>query len=133
MAATPVVLLAPAPDMTFMSLPSGASYTSNQYALVTITNGSVADEEALIAAGCQALTGGLVTTVAALPSPIAGSSAYVTDFDRNAGRRARQRRGRRRLVFHAGLRGQREHMADRLALKQRLVRRSLGEDGSASA
>ncbi|MGB8364843.1 MAG: hypothetical protein ACLQUZ_12855 [Rhizomicrobium sp.] len=79
MAATPVVLLAPAPDMTFMSLPSGASYTSNQYALVTITNGSVADEEALIAAGCQALTGGLVTTVAALPSPIAGSSAYVTD------------------------------------------------------
>lgn len=79
MAATPIVLLAPAPNMTFMSLPSGSSYTSNQYALVTITNGSIADEEALIAAGCQALNGGLVTTVAALPSSIAGSNAYVTD------------------------------------------------------
>lgn len=49
----PIFLLAPAGGMEFFSMPSGATYVANQYGLVTITNGSVADELALINAGCS--------------------------------------------------------------------------------
>jgi hypothetical protein len=61
----PIVLLAPAPAMTFMAMPSGSTYVANQYGIVTVTNGSVADQLALIAAGCAALepnAGGNVAT-----------------------------------------------------------------------
>lgn len=61
----PIVLLAPAPNMVFAAMPSGATYVSNQYGLVTITNGSVADQQALVnAGGCLTLspiTGGAVS------------------------------------------------------------------------
>lgn len=52
---TPIYLLAPGADMSFGTMPSGSVYVSNQYGLITITNGSVPDELALIAAGCNVL------------------------------------------------------------------------------
>ena len=58
------LLLAPAGNMTFASMPSGSTYVSNQFGLIQITNGSVADQLALVAAGCKTLspiTGGATT------------------------------------------------------------------------
>jgi hypothetical protein len=52
---SPIVLLAPAPGMTFVAMPSGSTYVSDANALVVVTNASVADELALIAAGCLPL------------------------------------------------------------------------------
>lgn len=53
----PIVLLAPAPNMVFAGMPSGATYVSNPYGLITITNGSVADQAALVTGGgCLTLT-----------------------------------------------------------------------------
>ena len=48
-------LLAPAPYMNFTGLPSGATYTSDRFGIVVVTNGSVADELALSNSGCQIL------------------------------------------------------------------------------
>jgi hypothetical protein len=79
MRSIPIVLLAPAPGMRFVALPSGNIYQADANALVAILNGSLADETALIAAGCSALPGGLTTIVAALPAPIAGARACVGD------------------------------------------------------
>lgn len=50
-----IFLLAPAANMTFASLPSGSTYLSDENGLIVITNGSVADENALVAAGCLVL------------------------------------------------------------------------------
>lgn len=82
----PIVLLAPAPNLNFGGAPSGASYVSRQNGLVVITNGSVADEAALIAAGCTLLYPGAATlplpvfTVATLPaSSPAGQASFVSD------------------------------------------------------
>jgi hypothetical protein len=82
---TPLFLLAPAANQTFMSMPSGATYVSNAYGLVTITNGSVADEAALIAAGCLPLipaTSVTVDVVAAglltFPATVAASGTWTS-------------------------------------------------------
>ncbi|HEX4079595.1 MAG TPA: hypothetical protein VHX61_12070 [Rhizomicrobium sp.] len=50
-----IVLLAPAPNMSFASLPSGSTYLSDANGLVQIGNGSVADQVALVNAGCVTL------------------------------------------------------------------------------
>lgn len=50
-----IFMLAPAPNMTFASLPSGSTYVSDQDGLVRITNASIADQLALQLAGCLAL------------------------------------------------------------------------------
>lgn len=78
----PIFLLAPAAGMTFTGAPSGATYVSNQYGLVLITNNSAPDEAALIAAGCVALypTTQSPVAVSALPSSsIAGQRQFVSD------------------------------------------------------
>ena len=80
--ASPIFLLAPGPDINFGTAPSGASYVSNGLGLIAITNGAVADEAALIAAGCTALypAGQTPMTVAALPmAAIAGQRQFVSD------------------------------------------------------
>lgn len=51
----PTILLAPAPGITFVAMPSGATYVADENALVKIANGSIADELALIAAGAVSL------------------------------------------------------------------------------
>jgi hypothetical protein len=64
MSTTPIFLLAPAPGMTFVAMPSGAAYVADGNGLIVVTNGSVADQLALIAAGCATLepnAGGNVT------------------------------------------------------------------------
>src|SRR5208282_409762 len=69
MTTSPILLLAPAANMTFVAMPSGTTYTADQNGLVVVTNGSVADEVALISAGCQPLelaAGILVTGAATL-------------------------------------------------------------------
>lgn len=53
--ANPIVLLAPAGNMTFASLPSGSTYVSDADGLIRITNGSVPDQIALVTAGCITL------------------------------------------------------------------------------
>ncbi|HEY1615122.1 MAG TPA: hypothetical protein VGF97_15665 [Rhizomicrobium sp.] len=65
MANTPVFLLAPAANMNFASLPSGATYLSDANALIVVSNGSAADQLALVAAGCVTL------------NPIAGGGVNV--------------------------------------------------------
>lgn len=78
-------LLAPAPDLSFGGAPSGASYVSDQNSLIVITNGSVADQAALVAAGCTTLyplqTLALpLFTVATLPSVNpAGQLSFAAD------------------------------------------------------
>lgn len=60
-----ILILAPAANMTFASLPSGSTYVSDANGLVYVTNNSVSDQAALVAAGCKTLTpipGGIVTT-----------------------------------------------------------------------
>lgn len=51
-----ILMLAPAPDMSFPGMPSGSTYVSNQYGLITILNDSVADQTALQDAGCYTLS-----------------------------------------------------------------------------
>lgn len=51
-----ILMLAPGGNMTFGSMPSGATYFSDQYSLIKITNNSTADEAALQAAGCFVLS-----------------------------------------------------------------------------
>ena len=55
MTTTPIILLAPAPGMTFVAMPSGATYVADQNALVKVAGGSIPDQLALIAAGCVSL------------------------------------------------------------------------------
>ena len=77
-----IFLLAPGPNINFGTAPSGASYVSNGLGLIAITNGAVADEAALIAAGCTALypAGQTPMTVAVLPTPaVAGQRQFVSD------------------------------------------------------
>ena len=65
MATTPIFLLAPAPGMTFVAMPSGATYVADANGLIVVTNGQVADQLALVAAGCTTLepnAGGVVAT-----------------------------------------------------------------------
>jgi hypothetical protein len=65
MTTTPIVLLAPSPGMTFVAMPSGATYVADENGIVKITNGAIADQFALIAAGCATLepnAGGAVAT-----------------------------------------------------------------------
>lgn len=50
-----IYLLAPSPGLNFVGLPSGATYTSDQFSIVVITNGSTADQVALVNAGCVTL------------------------------------------------------------------------------
>jgi hypothetical protein len=79
MTTTPIVLLAPASGMTFVAMPSGATYTADRDGIVKIVNGSIADQLALIAAGCTTLepnTGGIVT-------PQTGTSYTVQPTDAN--------------------------------------------------
>ena len=51
-----ILMQAPAPNLTFGALPSGASYVSDQDGLIHIANNSVADQSALAAAGCYMLS-----------------------------------------------------------------------------
>ncbi len=80
-----IVLLAPAARMSFGGAPSGAFYVSDPNGLIVITNGSAADEAALIAAGCATLyplaTLSLpVFTVSTLPAATpAGQASFVSD------------------------------------------------------
>lgn len=50
-----IYLLAPAGNMTFASLPSGSTYVSNEFGIIIITNGSIADQVALVNTGCVTL------------------------------------------------------------------------------
>ncbi len=50
-----IFLLAPAANMAFASLPSGSTYLSDANGLIVVANGSVADQIALMAAGCITL------------------------------------------------------------------------------
>jgi len=81
----PIILLAPAANLSFGGAPSGAAYVSDKNGLVVVANGSVADEAALIAAGCTLLyplnvLALPVWTVATLPSAgIAGQASFVSD------------------------------------------------------
>lgn len=54
----PIFLLAPAPNMTFASLPSGSTYVSDSNAVIVIHNGSVPDQVAMLNSGCVALVTG---------------------------------------------------------------------------
>ena len=77
--------------------------------LIVVTNGSAADEAALIAAGCTVLypltTLSLpVFTVAALPAAVpAGQASFVSDSSATLAADTRRHRRRRRREFHAGL------------------------------
>jgi hypothetical protein len=51
-----ILMIAPAPDMVFGAMPSGAVYVSNPYGLVFVANDSTADQAALQSAGCFTLT-----------------------------------------------------------------------------
>jgi hypothetical protein len=51
-----ILMLAPAANMTFASMPSGSTYVSNSFGLIQIASGSVADQLALAAAGCRTLS-----------------------------------------------------------------------------
>jgi len=51
-----ILMLAPAPGMSFGAQPSGATYVSDQYGLIQILNDSTADQASLAAAGCFTLT-----------------------------------------------------------------------------
>lgn len=76
----PIVLLAPAPNMVFAAIPSGTTYVSNQYGLITITNGSVADQQALVTGGgCLTLTA--VSGVTGNPSVGASTLAGLYALD----------------------------------------------------
>jgi hypothetical protein len=50
-----IFLLAPAPNMQFASLPSGSTYLSDTNGLIIVANGSIADQLALVEAGCITL------------------------------------------------------------------------------
>ncbi len=51
-----ILMLAPTGNMTFGGAPSGSTYVSDQFALIKITNDSVADQTFLADAGCFTLT-----------------------------------------------------------------------------
>jgi hypothetical protein len=51
-----ILMLAPAPNMTFGSMPSSTTYVSDQYSQVHIANNSTADQVALANAGCYTLS-----------------------------------------------------------------------------
>lgn len=51
-----ILMLAPSSNMMFGLMPSGLTYVSDQYGLVKIPNDSVADQTALMDAGCFTLT-----------------------------------------------------------------------------
>ena len=53
---TPVFLLAPAPGMIFAAAPSGWNYTADKNGIIVVTNGSVADIQALVGEGCTVLS-----------------------------------------------------------------------------
>lgn len=87
-----IMMLAPAPGMTFSGMPSGTVYVSNQYSLIFITNGSVADQNALTAADCQTLVPSLtpvvhidgaetITGVKSFPAGITGLPTPVNPTD----------------------------------------------------
>ena len=50
-----ILMLAPAPSMTFTGNPSGATYVADLNGIIAITNGSAADQTALQNAGCYTL------------------------------------------------------------------------------
>ena len=52
---TPIFLLAPAPGMTFVAMPSGATYVADENGLIVVAGGDVADQLALTASGCATL------------------------------------------------------------------------------
>jgi|SRR5271170_6333294 len=76
--ASPIFMLAPEPDISFGTAPSGSTYVSNQYGLIIITNGSVLDQAALISAGCVTLYPATLTpfTVTTLPPASLGCQRY---------------------------------------------------------
>ncbi len=51
-----ILMLAPGPNMAFGSMPSGATYVSDQNALIRIGNDSAADQVALQGVGCFTLS-----------------------------------------------------------------------------
>lgn len=51
-----ILMLAPAANMTFASLPSGSTYVSDGNGLIVISNNSVPDQTALGQAGCKTLS-----------------------------------------------------------------------------
>lgn len=51
-----ILMLAPAPNLNLGTMPSGASYVSDAYALIKVANDSAADQTALQEAGCFTLT-----------------------------------------------------------------------------
>ena len=65
MTTQPIILLAPAPGLAFAATPSGTAYVSDANALIVLANELVADQLALIEAGCLAL------------SPNAGGAASI--------------------------------------------------------
>jgi hypothetical protein len=76
--ASPIFMLAPEPDISFGTAPSGSTYVSNQYGLIIITNGSVLDQAALISAGCVTLYPATLSpfTVSTLPAASTGLQRY---------------------------------------------------------
>ncbi|CAN5578635.1 hypothetical protein BH10PSE14_BH10PSE14_06880 [soil metagenome] len=51
-----ILMLAPAPSMTFGAAPSGAAYVADGFSLIKITNDSAADQTFLQGAGCYTLS-----------------------------------------------------------------------------
>lgn len=51
-----ILMIAPAPNMAFGTMPSGAAYISDQFSLVKLVNNSPDDQTALREAGCATLT-----------------------------------------------------------------------------
>lgn len=79
MTTTPIFLLAPAAGMEYIAMPSGTTYVANNVGLVIVTNGSVQDQQALIAAGCTAL----LPNVGGVTSTQPGSTYTVQASDQN--------------------------------------------------
>lgn len=75
-----ILMLAPAANMTFASLPSGSTYVSDANGLIVIANNSVPDQTAMEAAGCLTLN----TLLSAFPVGAATLSALYTLDTTNA-------------------------------------------------
>ena len=79
MSTTPIFLLAPTPGMTFVAMPSGATYVADENGLVVVTNGQIADQLALVAAGCATLEpnagGGVATQTGTAYTVASGDNA----------------------------------------------------------
>jgi hypothetical protein len=87
-----IMLLAPgaAGNLTLGGAPSGATYVSDQYGVIRIANGSAADEAALLAAGCTALSAipgqpGEIDAVTASPYQLASDGAIYFDLTNETG------------------------------------------------